>query len=87
MRKVDVIQYLKMFGAIMMVFPLVYGVFASDFGLFNGFIIAGIIYIVMMILGIIMLNYLNYGIIGLVITDKDVEDYEKYVRNPYRYDE
>lgn len=34
-----------------------------------------------------MLNYLNYGIICLVITDKDVEDYEKYVRNPYRYEE
>lgn len=87
MRKVDVIQYLKMFGAIMMYSPLVYGVFAHDFGLLNGFIIAGTIYIFMMILGIIMLNYLNYGIIGLIVTDKDVEDYEKYVRNFYSDEE
>lgn len=56
MRKVDVIQYLKMFAVIMIVFPSVYAFFALDFGLFNGFIVAGIIYIVMMILGIRLLR-------------------------------
>ena len=84
MRKSDVIGYLKLFAGIMLIFPLVHVFFALDFGLFNGFIIAGIIYIVMMILGILMLNYLNYGIITLIVTDKDVDEYEAYLRNPYK---
>lgn len=73
MRKSDVIQYLKLFAGIMLYSPLVYMFLAHDFSLFNGFIITSIIYIVMMILGILMLNYLNYGIITLIVTDKDVE--------------
>lgn len=69
-RKENLFCYLKIFGGIMLIFPLCHAFFALDFGLMKGGIISGCLYLLFMILAIPMFNYLQYGKFRFNITRK-----------------
>lgn len=61
MKKLDLICYLKMLGALVMIFPFVHVFIALDHGLFVGGLIAGAVVLVLFLIGVLMFNYLEYG--------------------------
>jgi len=70
MKKIDIISYLKIFGGLSLIFPLVHAFFALDYGLLIGGFITIILYIILMLIAIPMFNYLEYGKFWYWISDK-----------------
>lgn len=60
-RKENLFCYLKIFGGLLMIFPLSHAFFALDLGLIKGGIIAGTIHLALFTMSIPMFNYLQYG--------------------------
>lgn len=77
MKKNDIFSYLKILGGLSLTFPLVHTFFALDFGLFKGGFIAIGLYIGLMLIGIPMFNYLEYGIFWYWISDKQRNKFDK----------
>ena len=70
MKKQDIISYLKIFGGLMMISPLVVAFFSLDFGLFKSILITSAMYVIMMLIAIPMFNYLQYGSFSYLVNEK-----------------
>ena len=68
--KTDIISYLKILAGLSLTFPLTHVFFALDYGLYKGGLIAIGIYFGLMLIGIPMFNYLEYGVIGYWVNEK-----------------
>lgn len=77
MKKTDIISYLKILGALLLIFPLVHAYFALDMGLLKGGLVTIGVYVFLMLLAIPMFNYLEYGVFWYWISDKKRKEYEK----------
>ena len=58
---IDYISYLKLAGGLLLTTPLQIAFWSYDFTLFYSVLITGIIYVISIIFGIFMLNYLENG--------------------------
>ena len=86
MKKEDVISYLKIFGGLMLIFPLVHAYFALDFGLMKGGLIALALYVGLMLLAIPLFNYLQYGIFWYFVNDEYRNKYNCSYNSKYNMD-
>lgn len=58
---IDYISYLKLVGGLILTTPLQVTFWSYDFTLFYSILITGIMFIISIVLGIFMLNYLENG--------------------------
>ncbi len=61
MKKEDLYCYLKIFGVLMMISPLVVAFWSLDFGITKALYITIVQYVVITFIAICMFNYLEYG--------------------------
>ncbi len=61
MKKEDAISYLKIFGGLIIISPLIFAFFRLDYSTGNSFAITAVIYVALMALAISMYNYLQHG--------------------------
>jgi hypothetical protein len=61
MKKIDWESYLKLFFGMLLIFPLEWAFWSLDFGKITGLGIATLIHTPLLILGVMMLNYLENG--------------------------
>lgn len=73
MKKKDIISYLKILGALLIIFPLVHSFFALDYGLYKGGLIALFLYFLIMLIAIPMFNYLEHGRFSYFISKKNIK--------------
>lgn len=69
-RKENLLCYLKIFGGIMLIFPICHAFLALDLGLMNGGLITAILFLMLMIIAIPLFNYLQYGKFRFNITTR-----------------
>jgi hypothetical protein len=60
-KKIDWVSYLRLFFGMLLIFPLEWSFWSLDFGKMNGLVITTSIHISLLILGVMMINYLESG--------------------------